>query len=236
MEYKSEKEFLKKYNVKEYDQLSMTTDILIISVSSEKATNYKKNDKKMMSILLVKREDYPYKYKWCLPGGFLNPKTETLEECAKRILKRETNIDDIYLEQLYTFDKIDRDPRCRVVSTSYVALIDKNRLNNIINKNASWFDITLIQEKNNNVYITLDNGNETLHLNIKKVCENYKKSIKLSSEEISNYTDEEMEISCEQMPSCDEGSINNTQPIDYDNTQLVDCDNFQDPSETEIPS
>ena len=46
MEYKNEKEFLKNYNIKEYEQLSMTTDILIISVSSEKATNYKKMIKK----------------------------------------------------------------------------------------------------------------------------------------------------------------------------------------------
>ena len=90
---------------------------------------------------------------------------------------------------------------------------------------------------------SVDNDRKTYYANpnfnnkdFKNVCENYKKSIKLSSEEISNYTDEEMEISCEQMPSCDEGSINNTQPIDYDNTQLVDCDNFQDPSETEIAS
>ena len=167
-EYKTEEEFLKDYNPKDYDQLSMTSDILLISVSDQEQTNYRKTSKKMMSILLVKRDDYPYKDKWCLPGGFLNPKTETLEECAKRVLKKETNLSNIYLEQLYTYDAIDRDPRTRVVSTTYIALIDKNKLTEMINPNASWFDIVLLEEKNNIVDITLDNGKDTIHLSIKK--------------------------------------------------------------------
>ena len=167
-EYKTEEEFLKDYDPKEYDQLSMTSDILLISVSDQEQTNYRKTSKKMMSVLLVKRDDYPYKDKWCLPGGFLNPKTETLEECAKRVLKTETNLSNIYLEQLYTYDAIDRDPRTRVVSTTYIALIDKNKLTEMINPNASWFDIVLLEEKNKVVDITLDNGKDTIHLSIKK--------------------------------------------------------------------
>ena len=167
-EYKTEEEFLKDYDPKAFDQLSMTSDILLISVSDQEQTNYRKTSKKMMSILLVKRDDYPYKDKWCLPGGFLNPKTETLEECAKRVLKAETNLSNIYLEQLYTYDAIDRDPRTRVVSTAYIALIDKNKLTEMINPNASWFDIVLLEEKNKVVDITLDNGKDTIHLSIKK--------------------------------------------------------------------
>ena len=167
-EYKTEEEFLKDYDPKAFDQLSMTSDILLISVSDQEQTNYRKTSKKMMSILLVKRDDYPFKDKWCLPGGFLNPKTETLEECAKRVLKTETNLSNIYLEQLYTYDAIDRDPRTRVVSTTYIALIDKNKLTEMINPNASWFDIVLLEEKNKVVDITLDNGKDTIHLSIKK--------------------------------------------------------------------
>ena len=166
--YKSEEEFLKNYNSDEFDKLSMTADILLISVSSEEKENYRKTDKKMMSVLLIKRDDYPYKDRWCLPGGFLNPKTETLEECAKRVLKNETNLSDIYLEQLYTYDAVDRDPRLRVVSTSYIALVDKERLSKDLNPNASWFDVTLVEEKNNVVDIILDNKSEILHLTIKK--------------------------------------------------------------------
>ena len=167
-EYKTEEEFLKDYDPKAFDQLSMTADIILISVSDQEQTNYRKTSKKMMSILLVKRDDFPYKGKWCLPGGFLNPKTETLEECAKNVLKRETNLSNIYLEQLYTYDAIDRDPRTRVVSTSYIALVDKNRLTDMINPNACWFDVVLLEEKNNIVDITLDNGVDTIHLSIKK--------------------------------------------------------------------
>ena len=167
-EYKSEAEFLKNYDSSMFEKLSMTADILLVSVSDQEQTNYRKTSTKMMSILLAKRDDYPYKGKWCVPGGFLDVKNETLEECAKRVMKRETNLEDIYLEQLYTFDSLDRDPRMRVVSTSYVALIDKNKLTQKV-EHASWFDVTLIEEKDNVVEITLDNGEEVIRFAIKKV-------------------------------------------------------------------
>lgn len=165
--YETEEEFLKNYNPNDFERLSMTTDIMILSVSDEENPNYRKSSKKKMSILLVKREEYPYKDKWCLPGGFLNPKTETLEQCAKRILKKETNLEDIYLEQLYTFDTIDRDPRMRVISSSYIALVDKNRLKEKV-KNASWFDIIDIIEKDNIVTLLLNNGKENINFSIEK--------------------------------------------------------------------
>lgn len=167
-EYKSEDEFLKDYDISKFDQLSMTADILLISVSDHETSNYRKTNKKTMSILLVKRNEYPYKDKWCLPGGFLNPKNETLEECAMRVLKQETNLENIYLEQLYTFDDPKRDPRTRVVSTSYMALIDKNKLTQMINKNASWFDVVLLEDNEKEVTITLTNGVDTIHVNVKK--------------------------------------------------------------------
>ena len=166
-EYATEEEFLKDYDSSVFEKLSMTADILIVSVSSKDTENYRKTDKKSMSILMVKRTDFPYKGKWCLPGGFLNPKTETLEQCAKRVLKNETNLSNVYLEQLYTFDSIDRDPRMRIVSTAFVALVDKNKLSDKI-EHASWFDITLWEEKDNMVDIVLDNGEDTISFKIKK--------------------------------------------------------------------
>lgn len=166
--YNNEKEFLENYDVTKFDRLSMTADILLVSVSNKDSINYRKTSKKMISILLVKRNDFPFKDKWCLPGGFLNPKNETLDECAKRILKKETNLSDIYLEQLYTFDDIERDPRTRVVSTAYVALVDKNKLTNKLNENASWFDITEIKKIDNIVNISLNNKQETISFSIKK--------------------------------------------------------------------
>ena len=119
-----------------------------------------------MSILLVKRTNYPFKDKWCLPGGFVNI-DENLEDAPKRILERETNLKNIYLEQLYTFGDVNRDPRMRIISTSYIALIDKNTLNIDLAPNTSWFDVT-ITEKNNIVDIILNNGAETIKCQIKK--------------------------------------------------------------------
>lgn len=166
--YNSEEEFLKNYNSDEFDKLSMTTDILILSVSNEEKNNYRKTDKKKMSILLVKRSNYPFKDKWCLPGGFVQI-DENLDEAPKRILKQETNIEDIYLEQLYTFGNVNRDPRMRIVSTAYMALIDKSKLENKISDKSSWFDILSVEEKNNTVEMVLSNEIENINFVIKKV-------------------------------------------------------------------
>ena len=164
--YKSEEEFLKHYDSSKFEKLSLTTDILIISIANEKVDNYRKTSKKNMSILLVKRDDYPFKDKWCLPGGFLDIH-EDLEDAPNRILKRETNLDNIYLEQLYTFGDVHRDPRMRIVSTAYMALIDKNRLNTKLMENASWFNVS-VKEENGIITILLDNGKDVLTTRIKK--------------------------------------------------------------------
>ncbi len=166
--YKSEEDFLKDYDSSIYEKLSITADILLISISNKEKTDYRKNNQKKMSILLVKREEYPYKDRWCLPGGFIDPNNETLEDCANRVLKSETNLENIYLEQLYTFDSINRDPRMRIISTSYIGLIDKNKVTNIINDKAKWFDITKLEEKDNVVSIELNNGVDNLIIKVKK--------------------------------------------------------------------
>ena len=165
--YNSEEEFLKDYDSSIFEKLSMTVDILVLSVSSEDVSNYRKTDKKKMSILLVKRDDYPFKDKWCLPGGFVGI-DEDLEDAPIRVLKNETNVDNIYLEQLYTFGNVKRDPRMRIISTSYMALIDKNKLDNQLNKNACWFDIVSIDEKDNIVNVILNNGYENITFTMKK--------------------------------------------------------------------
>ena len=143
-----------------FEKLSITADILIMSVSSEDTGNYRKLSEKKFSILLVKRDNYPFKDKWCLPGGFVGIK-ETLDEAAKRILKSETNLKDIYIEQLYTFSDIKRDPRMRVISTSYMALVDKNKLADKLSTNASWFNVFMLED-DKSYNVTLDNGSEQI--------------------------------------------------------------------------
>ncbi len=166
MEYSSEKEFLKAYNPDEYKRLSMTTDILLFSVSDVAQENDRKTSEKAMSILLVKRKTYPYKDKWCVPGGFLKL-DEELEECPKRILKEETNLTDIYMEQLYTFGGVHRDPRMRIVSTAYMALIDKNKLKDKISPNSEWFNIKYEGTKKN-VVLTLTSSTDKIVIKAEK--------------------------------------------------------------------
>lgn len=166
-EYQSEEEFLKEYDSSKFEKLSMTVDTLIFSVADEEVGNYRKLPEKKFSILLVKRDNYPFKDKWCLPGGFIGIQ-ETLEDAAKRILKHETNLQDIYMEQLYTFGAVDRDPRMRVVSVSYIALVDKNRLKDHLSDNASWFQMNILEDKEE-IHVQFDNGIENFSIKIKKV-------------------------------------------------------------------
>lgn len=75
-----------------------------------------------LKVMLVKRGVEPFQGKWALPGGFVRP-DETLEQAALRELAEETGLREVYLEQLYTFGDLDRDPRGRVVSVAYYALV-----------------------------------------------------------------------------------------------------------------
>lgn len=121
---KNERKFLSEYDVNIYDRPSVTNDIIIFTTGDRIEENSRKVPKKGMQILLIKRDDYPYKGKWAIPGGFVK-NDESLEEGALRKLKEETGIDNVYTEQLYTFGEINRDPRTRVISIGNIALISK---------------------------------------------------------------------------------------------------------------
>ena len=114
-----EEKFLQNYDASKYERPSVTTDIVIFTLDN--------NDE--LNLLLIKRGGHPYKDKWAIPGGFLNTGKESIDEAAARELKEETNIDGIFLNQLYTFGKPDRDPRTTVISIAYTALVPKSQLN-----------------------------------------------------------------------------------------------------------
>ncbi|HMO20869.1 MAG TPA: NUDIX domain-containing protein [Candidatus Melainabacteria bacterium] len=76
-----------------------------------------------LEVLLIKRKYEPFRNQWALPGGFLLPGDGSLEEAAARELSEETNVSDIYLEQLYSFGDRERDPRGRTVTIAYLALL-----------------------------------------------------------------------------------------------------------------
>ena len=122
--------------------LALSTDLLIFSVSKGSAKTCRNLSEKYFSILLIKRDKEPFKNKWCLPGGFVK-KEETIDMAADRILAKETNLHNIYKEQLYTFGETNRDPRMRVISTAYMALINKENLTENLSDIASWFNIHL---------------------------------------------------------------------------------------------
>ncbi|MFD2101553.1 NUDIX hydrolase [Flagellimonas iocasae] len=100
-------------------------------------------DKENLKILLIKRNFEPEKGKWSLIGGFLK-KTENLDQAAVRVLHTLTGLTDIYMEQLYTHSKIDRDPGQRTISVSYYALIDveSHKFDGIQIDSARWFELS----------------------------------------------------------------------------------------------
>lgn len=75
-----------------------------------------------LRVALIRRKGEPFRGEWALPGGYVEI-DETLDDAARRELREETGIEKLYLEQLYTFGAIDRDPRERVVSVAYYALV-----------------------------------------------------------------------------------------------------------------
>ncbi len=80
-------------------------------------------DREGLKVLLIQRDLPPFEAEWALPGGFVEQQ-ETLEQAARRELREEAGIIRVYLEQFQTFDCMDRDPRGRVLSVAYYALVN----------------------------------------------------------------------------------------------------------------
>jgi len=95
--------------------MKVTVDLVIFTIQSEK-----------LKVLLVKRGIPPFKGQFALPGGFVH-EDESLEDAAVRELREETGVADVYLEQLYSFGEPGRDPRERVITVAYYALISADR-------------------------------------------------------------------------------------------------------------
>jgi 8-oxo-dGTP diphosphatase len=94
-----------------YEQPAVTVDLVIFTVNNEE-----------LKVLLVKRALDPFSGAWSIPGGFLKL-GESLDEAAIRVMKEKTGVKEVYLEQLYTFGNPARDPRTRVITVTYFALV-----------------------------------------------------------------------------------------------------------------
>ena len=119
-------------SIHQYAKPSVTTDIVIYTI--------KDND---LKVLLVKRAIEPFKEFWAIPGGFVQI-DESLEDAAKRELEEETGVKDVYLEQLYSFGDPKRDPRGRVITIAYLALINSENIKlkpSTDVSEAEWFSV-----------------------------------------------------------------------------------------------
>src|SRR3954470_7679497 len=95
----------------QYPRAALTVDCVVFGF-----------DEGELKVLLIQRGLAPFKGKWALPGGFVRV-DETLDEAARRELEEETGLTNVFLEQLYTFGAVDRDPRERVVTVAHYALV-----------------------------------------------------------------------------------------------------------------
>ncbi len=116
-----------------YPKPAVTVDCVIFG--------YEKNS---LKLLLIKRALEPFKGKWSLPGGFVKM-DETLDEAAQRELTEETGLQQVYMEQMFTFGAIDRDPRDRVISIAYLALVNLSDAAQVKGdtdaEEAAWYDV-----------------------------------------------------------------------------------------------
>jgi len=140
----TEKQFLEGYDDSKYGKPSVTVDMIVFTVDKEQFDEYSEFPEKKLKILMIKRGNHPCLGQWALPGGFVEIE-ESLEEAVARELKEETNAENVYFEQLYTWGDVDRDKRKRIISVSYLALIDANSQSIYGGSDASeakWFTVT----------------------------------------------------------------------------------------------
>lgn len=120
----------------DYPKPSVTVDCVVFGLDQDHHLN----------VLLIERDIDPFKGEWALPGGFVRLE-ESLEEAALRELAEETGVTQVYLEQLYTFGTVDRDPRGRVITVAYYALVnlwDYTIKATTDARSTQWFSLTLL--------------------------------------------------------------------------------------------
>jgi len=134
-----------------YEHPFVCTDAVVFTMNTEMSDSYRKLPEVQLKILLYKREAEPFINKWCLPGGFLNI-DEMPEDNIRRKLLEKSNVEKCFLEQLCTFSDIKRDPRARVISLSYIGLMNEAESMKF-DSSAKWF---VVQQKNGQISLRSD--------------------------------------------------------------------------------
>lgn len=106
------------YDINRFERPSVTVDVVIFSLIDDK-----------LQVLLIKRKQWPFEGMWAIPGGFVRM-DESLEEAAARELQEETGVKNVFMEQLFTFGAPDRDPRTRVITVAYFAIVPADAIQN----------------------------------------------------------------------------------------------------------
>ncbi|MFO0661704.1 MAG: NUDIX domain-containing protein [Polyangiaceae bacterium] len=112
-----ENEFLARYDAKKFSRPSLAVDLVITSVDAESR----------LCLLLVRRDEHPFKGAWTLPGGFVR-EGESVPSCAARVLREKTSLEGVTLEEIRSFSEPQRDPRTWVVSIAQLALVPADLL------------------------------------------------------------------------------------------------------------
>ena len=154
----SDKEFLKGYKLSDYERPSVTADVAAFMISPQDKENYRRNPENKLLLLLVKRGGHPFKDCWALPGGFLQ-KGETIEQCALREIKEETNVLPASLMPVGVFSEPDRDPRGWIISNAYVSIISEESVRQVGMDDASdaqWFSVSFDRSGNGSYRLSLE--------------------------------------------------------------------------------
>jgi 8-oxo-dGTP diphosphatase len=112
----TEQQFLKTYDPNAFERPSVAVDMVILTMRD-----------KQLEVVVVKRTEHPDLHEWSLPGGFVGI-TESLENAATRLLRDKAGLENVFLEQLFTFGQPDRDPRMRIISVAHYALVPPQKL------------------------------------------------------------------------------------------------------------
>lgn len=127
------------YNINDYDRPSVATDITVFTIRRNPGESYRHLSDMRLSVLLVRRQEEPYKGLLSLPGGFTS-RNETIEQTAKRKLYEKTGVKDVPVSLLYNSSAMGRDPRGWIISCCYWTLVESSQAV-ITEENASWYDL-----------------------------------------------------------------------------------------------
>lgn len=128
---------------KDYPRPNITTDIVLFRINNKETENTRRKAEKNLQVLLVKRTIEPQIGMVSLPGGFVNIDEEIKDNVKRKLFEKTGVKGSFYIEQLYTKGELDRDPRGRVISISYLGLCNKETYNceDKLNENANWYNV-----------------------------------------------------------------------------------------------